>query len=153
MSFVPISDGEGTAPRSSTVNVEAEGEDRKDRPPDFKDVALQAHGGMEAVRKMEPRPSKGTMVRACIELRQTGHEKKAIRLFTLVDEFYPNRRGRNIPNKGQQRDYKIQQQAGVDFVRIPTKYLGLRKGQKVRALSVGTDAQPVIKLVVVPPAE
>lgn len=94
-------------------------------------VMLVLAKGVIAVEKLDPQPTRRTLVRAIDQLRIVRRGDVAD---SLQKRYLGNRgRGKPAPVEGERRPYRVQYGSNVDFARIPTSILGCRKGSVVMA--------------------
>lgn len=81
---------------------------------------------------VEVRPSKHSLLKACIFLRDVGAGDLAIELYGWALAEYPIERGRRPAGNGEQRIYSVQRtREGIPFARIPLHTLGVEFGEKI----------------------
>lgn len=109
-------------------------------------IAAMNKGAGAAVRL---NPSKRTMNKALKDLRDRGRDDLAKSIEHLLPT--PNGKGRKLADLGESRDYAVQAQAGVDFVRVPTAVIGAtREGGSfctVTPVDAGTSRTQLQKLL------
>ena len=123
------------------------------QPLTYLDVALAVLApaqGLEYLEARDPIPGQTVLIKAYFELMKRGADKKAEALKKWTERQYPSKvKGRNAPHVGERRKYKIQNQGGLDFARIPVALLGLSRGEE--CLATFKAGQIVISLP--PPKE
>ena len=93
-----------------------------------------------------PIPGQPVLVKAFFELKKRGAERQADLLRKFTEKHYPSKKqGRNAPEPGSRRIYKIQNQGGLNFARVPVETLKLGKGD--RCLATFKAGQIIITVV------
>jgi len=81
---------------------------------------------------VEIKPSKHSLLKACIYLRDVGAGDMAIELYGWMMAEYPIIRGRRPAANGEQRVYAVQRtREGIPFARVPLHTLGVDFGERV----------------------
>lgn len=81
---------------------------------------------------MPIQPSRHTLLRSGINLRQRKRHDLADALGLYIEEIYPRKKQIDRrPKEGDSRRYKVWQQDGILYTRVPVASLGVVKGDNV----------------------
>jgi hypothetical protein len=90
--------------------------------------------GLNAIREIQPDPSKHSLLRAVIHLKSLGHVEKADELAKYIKRNWPPKKSKTRPKTGDVRMYSVLQQDSINYARIPMESLGAAKGDTVQAV-------------------
>lgn len=91
-------------------------------------VYAMVTGGLVNIRRLEHPPSRHTMLRACLTLKERGKDQQAQALFAYCRTVYPPKPPKEAPKRGERRPYRVLSQDGILCVRPPVALLGVEKG-------------------------
>lgn len=97
-------------------------------------LTMLGQGGVAAVRAMRPEPSKHSAARAVHYLKQNKHDVRAEELARYVRHHWPLRKSKTKPSIGDVRLYRVLEQDGSRYARIPCEIFGAKKGDFVQVV-------------------
>jgi hypothetical protein len=94
-------------------------------------------GGLAALKRARPLPSKTTLLRLALSMRERGMNQPAELVLGWKSRLYPAKHGRQSPTVGETAIYSVMgtaREKNARWSRIPMSTLGLEPGDRVMAV-------------------